>query len=180
MGLFDKALKIMDEQQDNQQSFEPIPEGDYQALISNCELKPTKRGDGQRLNITHEITAGKHTGRLIFNGLNVLNPNDDAVAISLAELHRICIACNAESWFESLRNSESWEDAEQMIENHLFDQIGNKPLTIRVKIKEDKSGEYGPQNKITKYTSAELPIATKSAKEDKSEKPAAKRAPWQK
>lgn len=172
MGLFDKALKIMDEQKDNA-GFEPVPEGDYQATISNIELKPTKKGDGQRLNITFEIVGSKQAGRLVFNGLNVMNPNDEAVAISLGELHRLCEAAGAEAWFDTFRSADTWEEAEKLLEGKLWDTIGNSQMMIRVKVKEDKSGQYGPSNSITKYSAVETP-AIKA-------KPAAdKKAPWAK
>lgn len=173
MGLFDRALKIMDEQKDN--TFEPLPENDYQATISNIELKPTKKGDGQRLNITFEVTAGKYAGRLVFAGLNVMNSNDDAVAISLGELHRICETAGAETWFNTFRAADTWEEAEKLIEGKLWDSIGNAQMMIRVKVKEDKSGQYGPSNTISKYAPVDAP-AIKS----KSAEPAAKKAPWAK
>ncbi len=77
--------------------FSPIPEGWYQLEIVKSEIVPTKAKTGKRLNMQAKVIDGtedenKYEGRVIFIGLNLENPNAQAVEISLRELRSICDA----------------------------------------------------------------------------------------
>ena len=67
----------------------PLPAGPYPALIQRVETKPTKDGTGTRVNIQHKVTEGEHKGRVFFAGLNVVNKNPQAQAISRAQLKKL-------------------------------------------------------------------------------------------
>ncbi|TWU38657.1 hypothetical protein Q31b_37350 [Novipirellula aureliae] len=73
-------------------SLEPIPAGKYVAVITDSEMKPTKAGTGQYLQLTFEIIDGEFKGRLLWVRLNLDNPNETAVQIAQAELSAICRA----------------------------------------------------------------------------------------
>ena len=62
------------------------PVGDYKAVITESEVKETKAGDGQYLNLRIEIIEGEYQGRIIFVILNLWNPNPKAVEIANREL----------------------------------------------------------------------------------------------
>lgn len=54
--------------------FEPLPPGWYDAEIIKAEVKPTKAGDGTRLNVQYKITGspdGKYIGRVVFGAMNI-------------------------------------------------------------------------------------------------------------
>lgn len=70
--------------------FQPLPAGDYQIIIIASEKVLTKRGDGERLNLTLEVTDGKYKGRKLYDGLNIRNPNETAQEIGIAHLSNIC------------------------------------------------------------------------------------------
>jgi len=72
--------------------FEPIPSGKYVAVITESEMKPTKAGTGEYLQLTFQVIEGPHKNRLLWARLNLNNPNNTAVKIAQAELSAICRA----------------------------------------------------------------------------------------
>ena len=69
---------------------EPIPAGKYVAVVTDSELKPTKSGTGQYLQLTFQIVEGEYANRLLWVRLNLDNPNATAVEIARRELSAIC------------------------------------------------------------------------------------------
>jgi hypothetical protein len=72
--------------------FEALPTGKYTAVITASEMKQTKSGNGQYLQLTFEVLEGEHKGRKFWVRLNLVNPNAHAVQIARAELSSICRA----------------------------------------------------------------------------------------
>lgn len=72
--------------------FEPIPAGKYLAVITDSEMKPTKSGNGNYLELTFQIVDGPYENRLLWSRLNLDNPNALAVQIARGELSAICRA----------------------------------------------------------------------------------------
>ena len=50
---------------------ELLPEGKYIALISKVELKDTKAGNGQYLNVQFTIVDGQLKGKIFFDKINI-------------------------------------------------------------------------------------------------------------
>ena len=73
-------------------AFEAIPAGKYLAVITESEMKPTKSGVGQYLQITFQVIDGEYKGRLVWSRLNLDNPNATTVKIARAELSAVCRA----------------------------------------------------------------------------------------
>lgn len=69
-----------------------IPVGDYEACIVNSEMKPTKDGQGQYLNLEIQIVGGQYQNRKLFEKLNLVNKSDTAVTIAKGTLSAICRA----------------------------------------------------------------------------------------
>jgi len=69
-----------------------IPKGEYRLVISGAEIKPTKAGDGLRLNLKMTVCGGQYGNRTLFEGLNIKNPNPTAQAMSEQMLKKICEA----------------------------------------------------------------------------------------
>jgi hypothetical protein len=86
------ALNFDANQVEPTNSLEPIPAGKYLAVITDSEMKPTKAGNGQYLQMTFEVIEGDFKGRLLWVRLNLDNPNETAVQIAQAELSAICRA----------------------------------------------------------------------------------------
>lgn len=70
--------------------FDAIPAGKYQAVIIESEMKSTRNGNGQYLELTFEVIDGEYKGRKIWSRLNTNNPNPQAVKIAKGDLSAIC------------------------------------------------------------------------------------------
>lgn len=112
------------------QDFSPIPVGEYVVQIVDSDIKPTKRGDGHRLEMTFEVMDGEYKGRKVWQSYNVDNPNPKAVEIAQREIR-------------SIREATGQLGAMDSQEFHY------KPLVIRVDI-EERDG-YSPRNVIKAY-----------------------------
>ncbi len=63
-----------------------LPPGDYQAVITDSELKPTKNGGGQYLELVLQVQEGPYKGRKVWDRLNLFNSNQTAVVIAKQRL----------------------------------------------------------------------------------------------
>ena len=144
-------------------SFDPIPAGWYQAIISSSEMKATRDGYGEYLSLTLQVIEGQYENRLVFARLNLKNANDKAVDIARKDLAAICRAVGV----MSPQASEELHDI---------------PLMIKVKVR-PASGDYEASNDIGGYKAVEganLTPAPKAASKPQTPPPAATKKPWQK
>ena len=114
-----------------QGSFEPIPAGWYTAMITDSEFKPTKNGNGEYLQLRLDVIEGEHEGRVLFDRLNLNNPNQTAVEIAQRQLSAICRAVGVMTPQDS---------------NDLHD----KPLKVKVSIRPAGNG-YEASNEVKAY-----------------------------
>ena len=123
-----------------QTGFEPLPIGDYSAIISASEMKATKSGEGEYLQLTLEVLDEAFKGRRLWVRMNLKNKNEVAVKIAQAELSAICRAVGVMTPSDST-------------------QLHNIPFKIKVGMEKNKeNGEL--QNKIKSYhPSSEAPHA---------------------
>ena len=77
-----------------EKEFTLLPPGEYIAAIVKSEIKNTKRGDGEYLSLTIQVLDGDFKNRLLFDNLNIINPNKTAQNIAEARLSAICHATN--------------------------------------------------------------------------------------
>lgn len=110
---------------------DPVPAGWYKVVIDKSELKPTKDGTGQRLELQFKIIDGQFTGRKIFEGLNLVNANAVAQEIAYKQLSAICHAVNVLVAQDST-------------------QLHNIPLQVKVSLK-PAQGQYEAKNEIKAY-----------------------------
>jgi len=110
--------------------FEVIPAGEYPAIVTKSEMKPTKDGTGQRLNLTLQILSGQYQNRIVFDGLNVKNKSAQAEQIGLSQLKALCVAVNV----PDPKSSE---------------ELHGKPFSLKVKIGKDQNGN--PRNEVAGY-----------------------------
>ena len=122
------------------EAFEPLPAGEYPAIIGASEMSPTKNGDGEFLKLELEIIDGPAKGRKLFDRLNLKNPSAQAVEIARATLSAICRATGV------MRPGDSAA-------------LHDRPMTIVVKlVKRADNGEMS--NEVKGYK----PLATEPAK----------------
>lgn len=143
---------------EDDRNFEPIPAGDYHMQVIESEIVQTKSGTGDQLVLTLEVIDGPHQNRRIWDRLNIRNANADAQRIAQRSLADLCQAIG----LSALKNTE---------------QLHFRPFTGRVTIKQDKSGEYGPQNRVRyKARGGNAPRPTPGAAQNSAARPAAHQA----
>lgn len=155
---------------EDDRSFSPLPAGEYTMQVIESEIKDTKSGTGQQLILTLEVIEGPFSNRRVWDRLNIRNQNADAQRIAQRALADLCLAVG----IQSLRNSEDL---------HFHPFIG------KVAIREDKTGQYGPQNTVrykargggapraASTTTAKPAAAAQPAQQ--TAKPATGAKPWQ-
>jgi len=72
--------------------FDPIPAAKYLAAIIDSQMKQTKSGNGEYLELTFQVLEGEYKGRQLWARLNLNNPNAQTVKIARSELSAICRA----------------------------------------------------------------------------------------
>jgi len=112
-------------------AFEPLPAGWYKAVITESEEKPTKAMTGSYLQLRIEVIDGPHKGRLVFDRLNLNNPNATAVDIAQRTLSAICRAVGV----RTPRQSSDLHD---------------KPLMVKLAVKPAANG-YDAGNEVKGY-----------------------------
>ena len=111
-------------------SFDPIPAGQYLAMIVASEEKTSSKGN-QFLSLELEVLDGQYKGRKLWVNLNLSHPNPETVKFARAELASICKAVGV------LKPADSV-------------QLHNLPMLITVRLANRKdTGEL--QNRIKSY-----------------------------
>jgi len=82
---------------ETQGDFTALPAGEYIAQIVKSEFKDTKAKTGKYLQLNFKVISGPEDvnckGRVLFERLNLINPNPIAVEIANKSLNSICVAC---------------------------------------------------------------------------------------
>jgi hypothetical protein len=114
-----------------------LPSGHYLMAITESEMKPTKNGSGQYLQLVFTVFDAPSPDaihRKIFVRLNLINPNQTAVDLAQRELSAICHALGI------LKITDSA-------------QLHDHPLCCKVQYVPAKDG-YEESNKISAYRPA--------------------------
>jgi len=133
---------------EDDRNFDPIPPGTYTMQVIESKIDDTRTGTGQMLVLTLEIIDGEYTNRRIWDRLNIVNQNPDAQRIAQQALRALCM----ELEISELKDSE---------------ELHFKPFDAKVRIEQDKSGQYGPQNRVRYGSGQANPPAEKAAPEPK-------------
>ena len=110
---------------------EVLPAGDYLCHITESEMKDTKAGNGQYLQLTLEVLEGEFATRKLWERLNLVNPNQTAVDIAQRTLSSICRAAGVMNIIDS-------------------EDLHYKPMMVKVKVKPAR-GDYDASNEIKGY-----------------------------
>ncbi len=113
-----------------QMEFTALPEGQYVVIATASEMKPTKTGQGQYLQITFEVLDGQQKGRKLWARMNLVNASQTAQDIAQRELGAICRAVGV------IKPKDSAE-------------LHNRPLMVTVAVEIDERKREG--NVIKKY-----------------------------
>lgn len=117
-----------------QTDFAPIPAGDYTAMIIDSQMKPTKTGRGQYLELTLQVIDGQFANRMIWDRLTLVHDNPKTVEIAQRQLSAICHAVGVLQVQDSA-------------------QLHNLPMVVRLKYIDDQ--QYGAKNEVASYKPAQ-------------------------
>jgi len=115
---------------------DPIPAGNYKAMITKSDFGPNKQKTGQRLELVFEILEGDHKGSTVYAGLNLIHNSQKAENIAKGEMSTLC---HSMGHTNGVTNS---------VELH------NKPIGIKV-VYVPPQGQYKAKNDIKMFMSLE-------------------------
>ena len=140
MAAFSFNTESVEKRESN---FELLPAGWYVAQVSESEIAPLKSGNGEGLRLTFEVLADQYRGRKVWANLNVRHSNPEAERISQQQLRELCDAIGIARITDT-------------------QQLHNRPVEIRIKVREDKTGRYEPQNEVAGFRAARAGAAPAS------------------
>ena len=144
-----------------QTAFDPLPAGNYVAIVTDSDIKPTR--SGRALKLTFRIVEGQFNNRLVWANLNIENASPQAQEIAQKQLSALCHAVGVINLSDTT-------------------QLHDKPVRIRVKVRAAE-GEYAASNDVTGYEAVQggaVPSAQPSfAAAAPAAAPARAAAPWQ-
>jgi hypothetical protein len=111
-----------------QEDFKVLPAGKYKVLVEESEIKGTKAGTGKYLKLKLKVLDGEAKGRVMFDQVNIDNPNQQCVEIGWRCLSALCRAVGITALSDSA-------------------QLVNKVALACVKVK-------GDQNEVRTYEPA--------------------------
>lgn len=115
-------------------NYELLPPGWYNAQVIDSEIVSLKSTPGgAALKLTFNVLSEGYVNRKVWARLNVRHPGSpEAERIANEQLRALC---------ESIGVARFNDTAE----------LHNKPVQIKVKIREDKSGQYDDSNEVSGY-----------------------------
>jgi hypothetical protein len=117
-----------------QSTYEPLPADWYKCVIANAEEKPNSKRTGSYLELRIEVIDGQYQGRLVFDRLNLKNPNSVAVEIAQRSLSSICRAIDVPSPKDSA-------------------DLLDKPMMVKLAVRPAENG-YEASNEVKGYEAA--------------------------
>lgn len=146
MAFLGQTYQIKDIPEQN--IFDAIPAGWYNARITEATVKSTKAGNGSYIKIRYDIIGPTHQGRVVYGNINILNPNQQAEQIGIQQLGSLARAIGLEVISDS-------------------DQLLNSEVQIKLAVKKDTTGQYPDQNEVKGFKAVEgfavTPQVTKAA-----------------
>lgn len=112
-----------------QTAFDPLPAGNYIAVVTDTDLRPTR--SGRALKLSFRIVDGQFNGRMVWANLNIENASAQAQEIAQKQLSALCHAVGTINLSDTT-------------------QLHDKPVRIRVKVR-PAEGEWPASNDVTGY-----------------------------
>ena len=117
---------------DDHSSFDVMPAGQYQVMVTNVENKSTRAGTGMYAKIEFTVCDGHaFAGRKVWANITIANPNAQATAIGKRQLGELSYACG---------NTQPITD---------LLQVYGKRCLVDLVVK--TSDQYGPGNETKKF-----------------------------
>lgn len=140
-------------------SFEALPVGLYEVVITDSKLQETKSGNGTMLVLDLEVISGDYQGRKLWDRLNLVNPSSTAVEIARQTLASICRAVGVQQLTDTA-------------------VLHDKPLMASVALRRLPDGTT--QNDIKRYQPRPDAAVAVATPQPVPVAPAARKVPWAK
>lgn len=116
-----------------EQEYSLVPDGSYNADIEKAELRQTKDGTGQYINLQIKILGPTNAGRVVFGTINIQNKSEKAEEIGLRQLKELRAALG----MAALRDT---------------DDLVGRQVKVKIKTQPEKDG-YPARNTVAGYAS---------------------------
>lgn len=154
----------MDVEKEATPEFEPVPVGEYVAVVTKANVKENQNGKGTHLSGQAQIIEGDFAKRVVFFNITLTNDNETAERIGRGQLAQLAKAVHV----VDLRDT-----------NDLLD----KPLRIRVVMRKDDASRNDIKAFMPLDDAAHAPTRAESQPNSAPPRPAASvpgKKPWQK
>ena len=128
--------------------FKPLPPGNYPVSIDYCDVRDTKKMNGEMLHLEFLVTEGNWQGRKLFDNLLFKHENPTAVEMGKKKIAALARAIGLEKF--KLNESRAFL---------------NKPLAVDIEIKKGTDG-YADSNEIVKYMAYQDAPQSEPVKDD--------------
>lgn len=131
----------------------PLPPGMYHGIVTRTQLKPTKEGDGQYLEVEFDISfPAEFSNRKFWDRFNIINKSQEATRIGKEQLSDLVKATGL---------ATLGDDTE----------LQGKEVALILRVEPSKNPKYpDPKNECSKY----WPVGTSMAQHDEWRKKGAK------
>lgn len=109
-------------------NLDPVPPGEYPAMIIDSRIDPTKSGKGKTMKLLWQILDGAFKGRKVFQNLTIQHENLQTQDIALKTLSSICLAIGLKTFNDT-------------------SSLHNQPALLTVDVRAAQ-GAYNAQNDI--------------------------------
>ena len=141
---------------EERQQIDTLPEGWYDAMIENVEVRSTKSGTGAYFAVTYNIIGNNYANRKVWGNVTYKNPNATAEKIGRSQIVRMAAAGGIK---------DSLTDSDQLIGLKMSIKVGVTPAT----------DQYAARNEVKDWKSSGGGSPLPKAQETKSNA-----APWAK
>jgi len=141
---------------EEKQQIDTLPEGWYDAMIENVEVRSTKSGTGAYFAVTYNIVGNNYANRKVWGNVTYKNPNATAETIGRKQLSKM----SAAGGLTSLPS-----DTDELIGLKMSIKVGVTPAT----------DQYAARNEVKDWKSSGGGSPLPKAQETKSNA-----APWAK
>jgi len=145
MSEYDFDVSSVQEVDDD---FKPLPRGTYNVSIDYCDVRETKKRNGEMLHLEFLVTQGNGQGRKLFDNLLFRHENPTAVEMGKKKIAALARAIGLEKF--KLNESRAFL---------------NKPLAVDIEVKKGTDG-YADSNEITKYMAYQNAPASEAVADD--------------
>lgn len=125
-----------------EQTNQVLPTGQYTVQIEKAEVKKTKAGDGEYLNVQMKVISQYYNGGVLFHMFNLRNPNEIAQNIGRSEL-------------KTLMGLVSVGDLNAAGPNDLVGKV----IDVKTAVKVDRYGERAVVKKFLASTLNAIPVS---------------------